>query len=118
MELAINPIGMGSGIRTADIPPAVAPADSARTPASETSVERESRAAEAMRELGEKIQEQLNMSNISIAFTPYGAKNERMAIKVMDRETGKVIREIPPEEIRNANIKLSDFAGLIFNKKV
>jgi len=121
MDTAISAIGAASGIRTADISPQLGPAGPAKAP--EASADREpekrtSETADAVRELGRKIQEQLNITNISIAFTPYGAKNEKVAIKVMDRETGKVIREIPPEEIQNLSAKLGQLAGIIFNKTV
>jgi flagellar protein FlaG len=64
-----------------------------------------------------KIQKELDFSNVRIAFTPYGAEGERVAIKVMDRETGEVIREIPPEEIQSLYSKMGEMAGMLFHKK-
>lgn len=41
----------------------------------------------------------------------------RTVIKVIDAETDEVIREIPPEEIRNMSKHLGEANGLLFHNK-
>lgn len=37
-------------------------------------------------------------------------------VKVLNRETGEVIREIPPEELLNLASKMEEVAGVLLNK--
>ena len=39
-------------------------------------------------------------------------------VRVVDKETEKLIREIPPEEFLNLAAKLDEMVGIIFDKKV
>jgi len=39
-------------------------------------------------------------------------------IKIVDKDSGDVIREIPPEEVRKLAEKLDEMVGLLFDKKV
>lgn len=122
MDAAMASISAPGSLRTADAPPITAPAATGKSaPQESTAAEeiraRESARAEAVQKLVEQIKEHLNPTKISIAFTPYGAKNERVAIKVLDKESGRVIREIPPEEIQSLYTKMNDLAGMIFDAK-
>lgn len=45
-------------------------------------------------------------------------KINRIVIKVIDRNTDKVIREIPPEEIQKLIARISETIGLLVDKKV
>ncbi len=38
-------------------------------------------------------------------------------VKILDKDSGKVIKEIPPEEIRKLAEKLQKMIGLLFDKK-
>jgi len=42
----------------------------------------------------------------------------RILIKVVSRETGEVIREIPPEEMLDLAVKMEEMAGVLFHKSV
>ncbi|MCX7817056.1 MAG: flagellar protein FlaG [Syntrophales bacterium] len=68
--------------------------------------------------LVEKMQTYLQNMNISINFTTYGEKNERIAILVVEKETGKVIREIPPEELQRLYQRMCELSGLLYNGKI
>lgn len=74
--------------------------------------------SDAARELVEEIQQQLNLNNIRLNFSTYGTNNSKISVTVMEKDTGKVIREIPPQELQNLQAKLEELAGLIFNKRV
>ncbi len=65
-----------------------------------------------------EMEAQASSMNVSLDFTPYGANNERMAIIVSNKETGKVIREIPPEELQQLYEKMNELAGILLNRSV
>jgi uncharacterized FlaG/YvyC family protein len=74
--------------------------------------------AQQVKQVAEELQEQMRFMGISLNFTPYGENKERMAVIVTDEKTGKVIREIPPKEIQNLYVKMSELIGAMFNKQV
>lgn len=45
------------------------------------------------------------------------AEKKQMIIIVTDKETGKVIRQIPAEEIMDLNQKMEEIAGIIFDER-
>ncbi|MCD6152551.1 MAG: flagellar protein FlaG [Syntrophobacterales bacterium] len=67
------------------------------------------------RELTEKLQRYIDRMNINIAFSTYGEKDKNIAIIVSEKETGKLIREIPPEELQRLHVKMEEIAGMIFS---
>ena len=64
-----------------------------------------------------QIQGQLDSMNISLKYTVYGDKDDKVAVKVVDRDTGKVIREIPAKEMQALQTKISELVGMIFDHK-
>ncbi|MBI4632682.1 MAG: flagellar protein FlaG [Deltaproteobacteria bacterium] len=73
--------------------------------------------SEQVEEMVRVIGEQLQAMNVSLNFTPYGQNDEKMAIVVSEKETGKVIREIPPKELQNLYMKMNELIGIIFNRR-
>ena len=65
-----------------------------------------------------KMQEQIDSMNISLQYSTYGDHGERIAIAVVNKETGELIREIPPKELRSLYTKMSELAGMIFNREI
>lgn len=63
-----------------------------------------------------KANEKLKFTGTRCEFTYY-AEIDRVAIKVIDKMSGKVIREIPPEETLELVQKLWMFAGLLYDEK-
>jgi flagellar protein FlaG len=53
--------------------------------------------------------------NISLSFSTYGKQNDEISVTVTDRDTGKIIREIPPKDIQDLQTKLGELIGLIFD---
>ncbi|MFH0925223.1 MAG: flagellar protein FlaG [bacterium] len=41
----------------------------------------------------------------------------RFAVKVIDKETNKVIRQIPPEEILNLSARIKEMVGILLDEK-
>jgi flagellar protein FlaG len=66
------------------------------------------------RELVNNAQSLLNVLNSSLSFIVY-EKAGRVVVKVIDRNTKKVIREIPPEDIIRLKEKLQEVRGVLFN---
>ena len=72
--------------------------------------------SDAAKALVEEIQQHLNAMNVSLSFSTYGENSRKISVTVTDKETGKVIREIPPKELQNLSMKIDELAGLIFNE--
>ncbi len=64
-----------------------------------------------------QIQGQLDSMNISLQYSVYGDNDNKIAVKVVDRDTGKVIREIPAKEMQALQDKMSELVGMIFDHK-
>ena len=62
-----------------------------------------------------EMQSQIDRMNVSLSFSTYGDRGENIAVVVADKETGKVIREIPSKEIQHLYAKMSKLAGMILN---
>ncbi|MEA3417342.1 MAG: flagellar protein FlaG [Thermodesulfobacteriota bacterium] len=71
-----------------------------------------------VKHLTEKIQDGLDRINISLQFSTYGENDERTAVTVTDKETGEVIRKIPPEELQQLYLKMNELTGMLFNHAV
>jgi flagellar protein FlaG len=64
-----------------------------------------------------EMQGQLDDMNSSLQYCFYGVHDEKVAVRVVNRETGDVIREIPPKEIQALQTKMSELCGMIFDEK-
>ncbi|MBW2010811.1 MAG: flagellar protein FlaG [Deltaproteobacteria bacterium] len=65
-------------------------------------------------ELQNKIE---RINNFRIQFSEHEATG-RTLVKVIDKETEELIREVPPEDLLNALAKLDEMIGILFDKKV
>ena len=63
-----------------------------------------------------KINENVSRLNKDVRFS-YNETLKSLVVKVVDAKTGKVIREIPPQEVINLQKKLSEVVGIIFDSK-
>lgn len=55
--------------------------------------------------------------NFQLSFTVH-KETERLVVKVIDPADGKVIRQIPPEEVLELAVKLQEMIGLLLDKRV
>lgn len=70
-----------------------------------------------MKGLVADVQQNLKMvHNVDLQFSVHEASGKIM-VTVTDKDTGKVIREIPPSEILNLAAKFDEMIGLIFDQK-
>ncbi len=69
------------------------------------------------RELIADLQQNLDIVHqVGLQFSVHQSSG-RVQVKVVNEETGEVVREIPPDEILNLAAKLDDMVGVIFDKK-
>lgn len=71
--------------------------------------------SDTLKKIAESVQAQISVINSSLSFQAYGKNNDKFAIVVSDKTTGKIIREIPSKEVREMQAKLDELIGLIFN---
>lgn len=64
-----------------------------------------------------EMQSNLDSMNIGLQYSLYGEHDEKIAVKVVNKKTGEVIREIPPKEIQSLQAKMGELVGMIFNGK-
>ena len=70
-----------------------------------------------LKQVVEQMQGQLDSMNISLQYSVYGENDNKIAVKVVDRDTGKVIREIPAKEVQALQDKMSELVGMIYDHK-
>lgn len=73
--------------------------------------------AEQVKKMVEVMQDHLDSMNISLQYSMYGNHGEKIAIKVVNKGTGDVIREFPPKELQALQSKMSELVGMIFSGK-
>jgi flagellar protein FlaG len=69
------------------------------------------------RELLENVQSYLNDLNIRLGFDIHEQTGE-LVVKVINRDTGEVIRQIPPKAMLKLHEKVAELRGVLFNEKV
>jgi flagellar protein FlaG len=70
-----------------------------------------------VKQIVDQMQGQLDSMNVSLQYSVYGSKDDKIAVKVIDKDTGKVIREIPAKEMQALQDKMSELVGMIFDHK-
>jgi len=65
----------------------------------------------------EKMNDQLESMNRSIRFS-VDVQTKDLVVKVVDKETGDVVMQIPPEEVLKLRERLSEMSGLLMVKQV
>ena len=100
-------------------------ADQAKLPVSQDTAQRSDDAKKAVQapsltelsELASDVQKNMNIiHNVNLQFS-VNKESGRIMVIVTDEATGKVIREIPPEEIVRFAEKFDEMVGMIFDKK-
>lgn len=64
-----------------------------------------------------EINSKIKISNTQLQYS-IDDETQRISIKVIDQDTDKVIREIPPEETLEAIKKIWEIAGIIVDEKL
>jgi len=74
-------------------------------------------AGEDAKKLVNEVSQIVNKFSTKISFT-LDAESKHPMILVKDRETGAVIRQIPPKEMLELRKKMEEIAGIIYNGRV
>jgi uncharacterized FlaG/YvyC family protein len=78
-------------------------------------VQTDSDVQEFTEQLAQVVNETLQAMEFSLKFV-VDTKDQNLMIRVLDSE-GKVIREIPPEEIQRIHKRLAEMAGVLFEER-
>ncbi len=69
-----------------------------------------------VREVAEQTQALLDDLKITLAFEVYEETGD-MVIRIFNRETEELIREIPPEDLLELHHKVAELRGVLFDEK-
>jgi len=87
---------------------------------SEKEVEKKTEAKEpkVSQEFLDTLEKDIEMiHNVGLKFS-VDHSTGRTIIKVFNKDTGKLIREVPPESVLNLSAKLDEMMGILFDKTV
>jgi flagellar protein FlaG len=66
----------------------------------------------------DEVQEEINqLHHVRLQFSLH-KETGRTTIKVIDKETEQLIREIPPKDLLDLAAKMDEMIGILFDKKV
>jgi len=71
---------------------------------------------DTVREVAERTQALLDDLSIRLDLEVYEETGD-MIIRIFNRETEELIREIPPEELLEVHKRIADLRGILFDKK-
>ncbi len=114
MDITVNVKGAQPPIAPEDSPPRQNVPGSTPTPGED----RQSLSSVDEQALIAQIREYVSDSSISLSFSTYGEKENKISVTVKDKETGEVIREIPAEEIQKLSDRLAEVMGMFFDGTV
>jgi len=70
----------------------------------------------AVREMAEKTQAYLDDLRIKLEFEVYEETGD-MVVRIFNRETEELLREIPPEDLLELHHKVAELRGVLFDEK-
>lgn len=89
------------------------------TKKTEATMDKKAQTSEVKNNMAERVQESIKESikeaqgrTTSVGFQVFFEGGE-VIVRVINRETGDVVREIPPDEVRNMQDKLQDLKGIL-----
>ena len=80
-------------------------------------LQKEKRSAEEIQKDIDAINKQLIIMNRSIQFS-IDKSTQDIVVRVVDKESGKVIRQLPPESALHLREHMAEITGLIFEENV
>ena len=111
----VSNVDISSGMQGAPVLASIPMRDNSRQGQAEASV---AHSNDEVKQMVDKMQNHIKDMNVSLEFSTYGDHGEKIAVIVTNKETGELIREIPSKEIQNLYAKMSELAGMIFNKEI
>ncbi len=65
----------------------------------------------------DEVNKTLQVSNFKLQYN-YHEESNRIGIKVLDKETDEVIREVPPEQVLEMVAKIKEAVGLVIDQYI
>ncbi len=72
---------------------------------------------EQIKQLTQELREVSRAFNKRLSFS-YNEQLEQMVVKVIDRETDTVIKELPPSELQRVHLRIREAIGLLLDESV
>jgi len=67
-----------------------------------------------LQEVLEVVQEHFNIQSIGLKFAVH-EQTGRIKVTVLDKETGEIIREVPPQQVLDLMAKIDEMMGILFD---
>jgi flagellar protein FlaG len=80
-------------------------------------LQKKTRSTEDIKKDLDAVNKKLDEANSSLQFS-VDDKSQELVVRIVDRDSGKVIRQIPPESIVRLRESMKEMAGLLIEKKV
>lgn len=84
--------------------------------AQKLSEEQQEQGTQQLKELASELNKQMDLLNTNIAFD-FSDEIDRLYLRVLEKNTGKLIREFPSEEARALAGYFRNAVGLLFDKE-
>lgn len=84
--------------------------------AQKLSEEQQEQSTQQLKELASELNKQMDLLNTNIAFD-FSDEIDRLYLRVLEKNTGKLIREFPSEEARALAGYFRNAVGLLFDKE-
>jgi len=112
--MIIEPINTA---QTAEVAPVVSPqSEPVKPPVATDASSGKKKDVKFLKEVLEVARNYFHISDVSLDFSIHG-ETGRIKVSVTDKETGDLIREIPPEQVLNLMAKLDEMMGILFDQK-
>lgn len=72
---------------------------------------------EQVKQLTQELRDVTQAFNKRLSFS-YNEQLEQMVVKVIDRETDTVIKELPPSELQRVHLRIREAIGLLLDESV
>lgn len=69
-------------------------------------------------DLSKELNNFMDDSRTSLGFVMHEKLDNQVVVEIKDKETGEVIRQIPPEELLKIREKMIEQTGLLFDQKI
>ena len=70
---------------------------------------------QSAQDIAKRIQRNIDRMDVSLKFSTYGKDKDKMSVTVVEKKSGKIVREIPAEEVQRLQERMEEVIGLIFN---
>lgn len=114
---AADPIRMVSSVVDSEATAQVSSSGDKEASQPRKAIEKEVRSAEEIKKDLDVINAQMKNMNRSIQFTVDDSSHD-IVVRVVDRDSGEVIRELPPESVIRLREHMTEVSGLIFEGEV